>query len=257
MHYYELSKRKKELVEKKEFLQSKLHNMPEGTLCCSQNGKYYKWDVYYDKDRTKAISKKNPQLAEVMALKRYYSSQLKEVNQELRAVEAYLKDYKKEDEVGPLLRNPEFYRLLKPHFMLEEDAARWTDADYEKNPYHQENLVHETIPGVYVRSKSEALIYTSLHRSNIPFHYEEKLVLGSKVIYPDFTILHPCKGSKFYWEHFGMMDDPIYSKSACSKIQLYAAQGIIPSVQLITTYETKEHPLTLAKIEKIIEEYFL
>lgn len=53
------------------------------------------------------------------------------------------------------------------------------------------------------------------------------------------------------------MDNSEYSKNAYSKLQLYTNHGIVPSIQLITTYETKEHPLTADTIEKIVEDYFL
>lgn len=42
-----------------------------------------------------------------------------------------------------------------------------------------------------------------------------------------------------------------------SKIQKYASCGIVPGIHLITTYETKEHPLSTEIIEKIIKHYFL
>ena len=42
-----------------------------------------------------------------------------------------------------------------------------------------------------------------------------------------------------------------------NELQLYTNHGIVPSIQLITTYETKEHPLTADTIEKIVEDYFL
>lgn len=54
-----------------------------------------------------------------------------------------------------------------------------------------------------------------------------------------------------------MWDEASYCKTACSKMQLYAEHGIIPSVQLITTYETMNYPLTVAKIEKVVEDFFL
>ena len=54
-----------------------------------------------------------------------------------------------------------------------------------------------------------------------------------------------------------MMDNPNYSKKVVSKLQLYISNGIIPSIQLITTYETKENPLSSEVVEKIVEHYFL
>ena len=55
----------------------------------------------------------------------------------------------------------------------------------------------------------------------------------------------------------GLMDNPTYCRNACSKIQLYASHGIIPSIQLITTYETQDNPLTMDVVDKIVTHYFL
>ena len=57
-------------------------------------------------------------------------------------------------------------------------------------------------------------------------------------------------------EHFGMMDNPDYCNHACDKIKLYCRHGIIPSVNLILTYETKQCPLNADKVEMILQEYF-
>lgn len=56
---------------------------------------------------------------------------------------------------------------------------------------------------------------------------------------------------------FGLMDDPLYCKNAASKLQLYTSHGLIPSIQLITTYETREHPLSPKLVEEIVRHYFL
>ena len=93
--------------------------------------------------------------------------------------------------------------------------------------------------------------------NKIPFRYECELQLGEIFIYPDFTIRHPKTGEIYYWEHFGRMDDSKYNKNVPSKLQLYISNGIIPSIQLITTYETIENPLSSEKVESLIREYFL
>lgn len=71
-----------------------------------------------------------------------------------------------------------------------------------------------------------------------------------------FTIRHPRTGQIYYWEHFGRMDDSVYAKKAGSKLQMYISSGIIPSIQLITTYETLDSPLDMEVIEKILHRYF-
>lgn len=110
--------------------------------------------------------------------------------------------------------------------------------------------------GNLVRSKSEALIDMALYIHKIPFRYECALNLGGITLYPDFTLRHPQTGEFFYWEHFGLMDDESYSQNTCSKLQLYTSCDIIPGVHLITTYETKEFPLSTKTIEKTIDYYF-
>ena len=108
-----------------------------------------------------------------------------------------------------------------------------------------------------VRSKSEALIDTVLYINKIPFRYECALKLDETTIYPDFTIRHPRTGKLYYWEHFGRMDDPNYRRKVFAKQQLYADHNIIPSIQLISTYETREQPLNMEFVENLIHYYFL
>lgn len=67
--------------------------------------------------------------------------------------------------------------------------------------------------------------------------------------------LHPDTGNIYYWEHFGLMDVAEYSQNAFQKLSLYASCGIIPSIQLITTYETKANPLNIETVDKLIQEF--
>ena len=96
-----------------------------------------------------------------------------------------------------------------------------------------------------------------LYTNRIPFRYECALNLDTTTLYPDFTIRHPSTGEFYYWEHFGLMDDPSYCKTVSSKIYFYSINGIIPMIHLITTYETQNNPLSIETIEKTIEHYFL
>lgn len=154
--------------------------------------------------------------------------------------------------------NPEYANLLSSYFSpLSQELHDWSNAFYEHNPKFSEQLIHKSSSGHFVRSKSEAMIDTLLYLNKIPFRYECALYLEDATIYPDFTIRHPRTGKIYYWEHFGMMDDTNYAKNACLKLQTYTSHGIIPSIQLITTYETKDNPLNSDFIEKILQHYFL
>lgn len=240
-----------------ETIQKQLETLPPGKLLCSSNGKHYKW--YNCDNHTKSyIPKKNRPFAEQLALKKYLSSLLEDLLHEKRAIQFYLDHHLDTSKSQLLLKNPEFNTLLTSNFTpLSQELSDWMSASYERNPQHPENLLHKSSSGNFVRSKSEAIIDTLLYLNQIPFRYECALNLGEIIVYPDFTIRYPKTGDIFYWEHFGLMDNPSYSHNTFTKLQLYANHDIIPSIQLITTYETKEQPLGSNLVEKIIAHYFL
>ncbi len=156
------------------------------------------------------------------------------------------------------MAEPRYHNLLAPYFQLtNEELISWTTAPYEHNITYPEHLTHHSISGNTVRSKSEAIIDMTLYTNQIPFRYEAQLMLNDIPVFPDFTILHPRTKEIYYWEHFGMMDNEKYAKSACSKISLYTSNNIIPSINLITTFETKDHPLSTVLVDNIIQHYFL
>ena len=76
-------------------------------------------------------------------------------------------------------------------------------------------------------------------------------------LYPDFTIRHPRTGETFIWEHFGLLDKLNYRKNMLEKLHTYTANDILPGINLITTHETSEKPLTFEIIEMLIQHYFM
>ena len=239
-------------------LKKKLQELPAGKLICSKNQSRYKW--YQSDGHSKTyIPKANRKLAEDLAAKKYLSLSLEDLEKERRAIQFYLDHHAPTGKAEKLLsESSEYQNLLTPYFTpLNQELADWMNSPYEHNPYHTEHVNHDSLSGNTLRSKAESMIDMLLYIHRIPFRYESPLQLKDKIIYPDFTIRHPQTGEFYYWEHFGMMDDPTYSKSAYLKLQQYNACGIVPSIQLITTYETSEHPLSTEQIQKIIEYYFL
>ena len=240
-------------------LHTELKKYPDGHLICSKNQSRCKW--YQSDGHNKVyIPKSNRHLAEQLSVKKYLSLLLEDLKNEQRAIEFYLRHHK--TNVGRaeklLTDTSEYQNLLKPYFTpLSQELSDWIHAPYEHNLLYPEQLIHKSISGNFLRSKSEAIIDMLLFVNKIPFRYECSLVLGEVTLYPDFTIRHPHNGTTFYWEHFGLIDNASYSANAFSKLQLYATHKIYPSIQLITTYETKEHPLTTDTVEKIISDFFL
>lgn len=256
---YERAIAEQDVLEKQiNSIKKQIKSLPSGKLVCSQNGKYKKW---YQSDGHKKvyISKTNKKLAEQLAAKKYLSLQLEDLKNEKNAIQFYLRHSSFHGKSEKLLTDDSEYKnLLTSYFSpLSEELSTWSKTEYISNPNYPEQLVHKGSSGIFVRSKSESMIDMILYVHKIPFRYECALTLGETTLYPDFTIRHPKTGEVYYWEHFGLMDNPAYSKNAYTKLQLYTNHGIIPSIQLITTYETKEHPLTAETIESIVENYFL
>ena len=233
--------------------------LPKGYLTLSRTKKYYKW--YHSDGHTREyIPKKKRALAIQLALKNYLSLLLHDLTIDHKAIQLYLNyhdshPHKSED---MLANNPEIQSLLSSYFAPQsEELALWATESYETNPTHLEHLLFKCSSGHMVRSKSEEVIDMLLFFKKIPFRYEAPLTLGYTTLYPDFTIRHPKTGEFYYWEHFGLIDDPQYARNAYSKMELYTSHGIIPTINLITTFETRENPLSADVIEKTIEYYFL
>ena len=246
-----------QIKQKLSSLSTILDTLPGGELICSKNGHYYKW-YHSIHGKLKYIPKKNRLLAEQLAYKKYITYQLQDLQNEYDSMLSYMNNHHPlPGKASALLsESTEFRSLLLPHFS-NTSLSDWLSSPYEKNPKYPEQLIHKSSSGNMVRSKSEAIIDTFLFLNKIPFRYECLLELGNVKLYPDFTIRHPKNGNLIYWEHFGRMDDPGYARKAASKLQLYISHGIIPSIHLITTYETKDVPLTTELAEKIIQYYFL
>lgn len=258
LSFPDIIKTKSELEQKINSLQLQLAHLPEGKLIISRNGTANKW-YCSDGHHKKYIPKSNRILAEQLALRKYLSTVLEELIQEKNAVDFYDRHRPKELKSFQLLQNASlgYSELLSSHFQLSASQAFWVNESYETNAKNPENLIYKAVNGINVRSKSEALIAMMLYTNKVPFRYECALPLGDLKFFPDFTILHPKTEQLFYWEHFGLMDSPGYRQNVFSKQQIYASYGILPTVQLLTTYENQTHPLNTELVEKMIHYYFL
>ena len=246
------------LSEQIKALEKQIGELPEGKLVISHGSTDAKW--YRSDGHQKTYIPKNQRtLAEKLALKKYLSITVKDMIQEQKSIEFYLKHHRNNTGAteDTLLCDKEFQSLLNAHFTPKStELQQWLSSSYNKNPKHPEHLIHKSSSGHYVRSKSEAMIDTLLYLNKIPFRYECELVLDDNIFYPDFTLRHPKTGDFYYWEHFGLMDDEPYVKSAYSKLQFYTLHGLKPSVNLIATFETKNSPLSPEMVLQIINYYF-
>ena len=269
-----INREQRRLLSERKRLENLVMELPSGTLSFGKNvskgKKYYKWYVSDDskgqRSRKIYLRREHRSLARQLARKSLLQARLKDIDQELNAIDAYMSKQSKTNFWNKVIRTPGIRELIAdddceaekfwaPPEMAEE-LRQWMYAEYETNNIYPEQKNVPTDVGIMVRSKSEAIIVMLLTMFNIPFRYECKLEVGGHIFYPDFTIRHPITGETFYWEHAGRLDLQDYRMDFLSKLRIYMNNGIIPDNNLILTFESPGHPLDIAIIMDKLEEFF-
>lgn len=172
-----------------------------------------------------------------------------------------------------ILYNQEPYHLLNYSTDANSDiATRFTDlfADVFKDEgpdlrpqivevggkSHEDKLIHRTVRGELVRSKSEVAIANALYYHHIDYEYEPELKLEDKIKRPGFKVEDYDTGVVWYWEHCGMMTAPQYRKRWEDKKKFYEKNGIVEGKNLIVTYDDENGGIDTELIEKIIKDTF-
>ena len=136
------------------------------------------------------------------------------------------------------------------------DAEKWAQAPYHMSGYKPDQKKQTTSRGLHVRSKSELLIAEKLYEFDIPFRYEEVIMIAGRQYAPDFKILRKS-GKLVYWEHFGLMENQDYRHKNKWKLSVYEHAGIVPWRNLIVTYDEYDGGINLAVIESEIRNKLL
>lgn len=123
--------------------------------------------------------------------------------------------------------------------------------------FYEDRLIHHTIEGEMVRSKSEVIIANCLHYNELEYEYEPVLELEpGKPLRPDFKITDGDTGEVWYWEHCGMMNDSKYAKRWEDKKKFYDKHGIKEEKNLIVTYDDENGGLDSSYIDNLIKDTF-
>ncbi len=257
MDLYFIKKEQQRLFSEQQALKEKLKKYPAGKIICHKSGKYTKW-YHADGTQTTYLPKSEQNLIESLVCKRYCCLKLADVTAQLNLLDDFLNKYRKLClKSQNFLLNENFRTALKPYMeQFSPDISSWIHAQYPMNQQHPDHLIHKTLAGHFVRSKSEVIIANCLYQNKIPYRYECLLVINEIQLFPDFTILHPITGAIYFWEHFGLMSKESYMENAYNKLKLYAMNDIFPGINLITTYETNENPIDSVQIAHLVSEFF-
>lgn len=221
-----------------------------------KNNRNYYYRVSKD-NKKKYLSIKETSTIKKLLQNTYETKLLKETNRELHAINHFLKRAQKfnlEHIYSKLDVTQK--KLITPYAVSNEDYAQvWSASPYNSAPRIITEFI--TSKGEYVKSKSEVIIADTLASMNIPYRYEPVFVTKDGVTkYPDFQLLDTKTRKEYYHEHFGMMDDPDYLRSAINKIDTYAKNGIILGVNFIATFESSEHPLNRNTLKSTLSAVF-
>jgi ATP-dependent exoDNAse (exonuclease V) alpha subunit len=117
------------------------------------------------------------------------------------------------------------------------------------------HLIHKTMKGHLVRSKSELVIANMLFQANVPYEYE-RTCEGTRSegrLRPDFSFVTP-DGELIIWEHLGMMSREDYRRGWEWKKDWYAKNGFGLGKNLFTSEDDEKGALDSSKLVDIIEQ---
>lgn len=262
----EIEHRILELEESILKLQKSLKKAPEGSLWVHKKGTYTQYGIYLNENnesKLKYLSVKEKKLIQELQQKSYNEKILFALKNQVLCLRKTLALLKEESPEAVLNNFSEEKQKLTIPVTLsnEEYAKQWQAKKYEAPGFSENSLLYVTQSGLRVRSKSEIIIADLLQQKKVPFLYESPLELktlyGKKIFHPDFCCLNLRTRQEFYWEHFGMMDDPEYSANAVGKLKVFNENHFVQGKNLIITMETQSNPLTAKEVLRVIEEYLM
>ena len=261
--YFELN----ELKELLDYYQDILHKASKlkyiaGTLSINKTKTSVKYYHNFKEDKKlkkKYIPNRYISKARLLAQKSYNKKVIKILENRIKLIKKLLKNY------SPNEIENEYKNLSKERKDLviplvtsyEDDLIIWKSKEYNKKEFYNDYNIILTNKGERVRSKSEKILADTFNMYNLDYKYECPINLKNGLtFYPDFTFLSPKTGKEIYYEHFGMMDSPEYSRKAIKKIETYEKNGISLGKDLLVTFETSDKIFDINWIFNKLSEHF-
>ena len=253
----------REVNEYKNDLTGELKTLPQGKLFCSENSGYRK---YYQRLPAKGNRKKErrygiktkPEVLNGLARKEYVEKALEIIDHNIEVIGTAVLNYIPMDENTVMEELLERYPELTYGIYHEQaDFEKYKDAMGRMDGFHPENLRHTASDGTMMRSKNEVYIASRLDHYGITYWSDCPTGIPGLYRIPDFTILRKRDLKIIYWEHLGMMDDPLYRAEVKIKLEEYENAGIVPWDNLILTYDAIGGGLQARQIEAAIQGWLM
>lgn len=262
-----------QLMEKYKYM---LTNAPRGSLISQKNGDRDQYLRLFKENgrRIRQGINKNEKMIRALAKKEFARKSIEVLEPNVQLLQHALGNLKPfepdkilESMTKGYSRLPEEYFFDRNQLAIDlklddeikariERHREWGSRPYDQSDFMTEYKRHTTSRGLKVRSKSEALICESCYKwYDLPFRYEQVLVIGNMVIAPDFTF-EDYKRELFFWEHLGMMDNPEYAGRNFRKLERYYDAGLVPGDNLILSFDRRGE-IDMRIIDDIIRDQII
>lgn len=254
------------LLAEREKLQEILSNPPGAHLIGRKrkNGSYQVY-IHYDADNSSNLEKdiyvNKSLIPKAAQIAQYTMAKLKfnELNTKLKFLDAFRNVFEKTSSFNIYLqKHPWMRQFLDIPTNDREKLLLWKNRNYVRNWDYPERIKQPTIvPGLLVRSKSEADIVSRFEYFGVPYHYDVISYFNGVRVNIDFVCLNVTTGKTWYWDHRGMLDNPSYIEKTLFCERQFLNAGIIQGINLIVTSETSDYPLSMLEIDAMIQHYLL
>ncbi len=237
----------------------RLQQLPEGKLSTST----IKGTAYYYKliqGKKLYLGKADCEEVKLLQTRAHLSEALKRIEKNCTALHHLLEEYESVETDIINCKVPKAYQLSQKidyRFTDWVDPRAWGRAKYDKNTKYPEKLIHRTLKGERVRSKSEVIIADILFLKGVEYHYEENLTLGAETIAPDFKVAVASQRRFRRLEHFGMLSSSKYLEECLWKLRLYFSHKYVPWDDIIFTFEAQDGGIDAQTIGWIIDQFCL
>jgi len=263
--YVQLEKRQQLLMKLLKEKESSCDNTSEGSIHVIANGKNRQNVQYYIRENKSDksgvyLKKGNDGLIKAMIQNEYNKKLVKAIKKEIKCIDRLMTCFLEPPLTMVYQSFPDMKKSwINPVFSDDESfVEQWRNKTYEKMGFKAGSAVFYTKKNEQVRSKSEVIIANLLDSYQVPYLYEYPLSDRNGIwARPDFCVLNVRTRKEFFWEHFGMLDDPDYLAGALRKISIYEQHDYFQGKNLLISYESSTLPLNVKEVEGLIKKFLL
>ena len=204
--------------------------------------------------------------AEIRAIKEFklYKQALKVIESNIRAMEDFLKIYRRTDTIyiNELMSSTNSLPHRDAMLLLEPEIDKWMEENLAikaKYPvFDPANLKVKAFDGTMMRSRAECIHHEAFFIYNVPSIFELPYKINGDILHPDFTALDVFTMSSVIMEHLGSWFHSNIAKrsrsrsDAIARWDQFAEIGFVPEKNLLLTFGSDENNFDAQAIHRKI-----